>query len=220
MNNEFDRIERLAQRDAKRLTTEKPKIEEISPKETYLLDQSGHRLKRICGKLDEEGWPCCSIAGQSTLHEGVGRCHRHESGEVGKKEFLGRYLETLSSESELTEFFKKASIAEEDFFNVETIVRMLSSILHHYITAGQFNWSDKKIDRFLDILELYRKLIETQQKKEINKLLASSITIWLRGVLGVVFNNVSPENYSKIVGQISGIELPKEIEEIQFEEIK
>ena len=53
-----------------------------------------------------------------------------------------------------------------------------------------------------------------------NKVLATSISLWLRGVLSVIFNNVSSENYNKIVSQISTIELPKEIQEIEFTEVK
>lgn len=217
--HEFERIERLASRDAKRLVSSPPVIEEVSPKEIYLLDNNSHRVKKICGFMDGE-WPCTISAGLNTLHEGIGRCKKHEGTPTGKKEYLQRYLDTLDSDSELTQFFESASKAEEDFFSVENLARMVSGVLHHFITSAQYNWTKKDIDRFLDMIEIWRKLIETQQKKEMNKVLASSISIWLRAVLSVIFNNVSPENYSKIVSQISSIELPKEIEEVQFSEVK
>lgn len=216
---QFEQIERQSARDAKRLNSVPPQIEEINPREIYLLDLDGHRVKKICGFKDEE-WPCTISAGSGTLHEGIGRCRKHENSLTGKKEYLERYLSTLDTDSELSQFFTSASQAEEDFFSVENLARMVSGVLHHFITSQQFNWSKKDIDRFLDMIEIWRKLIETQQKKEMNKVLASSISIWLRAVLSVIFNSVSPENYNKIVSQISTIELPKEIQEIEFTEIQ
>lgn len=217
--SKFEQLERLAERDAKRLTTSPPKVEEISSREIYLLDEQERRVKRICGTMDGE-WPCTISAGSGTLHEGIGKCRRHENSLTGKKEYLERYLTTLDSDSELTHFFESASQAEEDFFSVENLARMVSGVLHHFITSAQYNWTKKDIDRFLDMIEIWRKLIETQQKKEMNKVLATSISLWLRGVLSVIFNNVSSENYNKIVSQISTIELPKEIQEIEFTEVK
>lgn len=217
--SQFEQIERLASRDARRLNSSPPAIEELSPKENYLLDEQGHRVRKICGFKDGE-WPCTMSAGSGTLHEGIGRCRRHENSLTGKKEYLDRYLSTLDSDSELTRFFESAAQSEEDFFSVENLARMVSGVLHHFITSAQYNWAKKDIDRFLDMIEIWRKLIETQQKKEMNKVLATSISIWLRGVLSVIFNNVSSENYNKIVSQISTIELPKEIQEIEFTEVK
>jgi len=74
--SKFEQIERLAQRDAKRLTTSPPKVEEISSREIYLLDEQERRVKRICGTMDGE-WPCTISAGSGTLHEGIGKCRRH-----------------------------------------------------------------------------------------------------------------------------------------------
>lgn len=217
--SQFEQIERLAERDAKRLSSTPPKIEELSPKENYLLDEQGHRVKKICGLKDGE-WPCTMSAGYGTLHEGIGRCRKHENSLTGKREYLDRYLSTLDADSELAQFFESASQSEEDFFSVENLARMVSGVLHHFITSAQYNWSKKDIDRFLDMIEIWRKLIETQQKKEMNKVLATSISMWLRGVLSIIFNTVSSENYNKIVSQISSIELPKEIQEIEFTEVK
>jgi len=217
---EFDRITHLADKDAKRLTTDKPKVEEISLREIYLLNEQGHRVSKICGKVDEEGWPCTKSSGVGTLHEGEGRCKQHDSPDTDKKEYLGRLLETLSADSDMTEFFKKADLAEEDFFDTERLTRAVSAMLYHHISANQFNWSEKKLDRAIDLVETYRRLIDTQQKKEMGKIIATALAVWLRAVMSVIFNNVSPETYSKVVSQISSIELPPEIEAIQFEEVK
>lgn len=204
----------------KKLTTPPPPIEEISSKEVYLLDANNNRLRRICGYLDKEtNWPCQRDSGEGTVHVGIGRCSSHDGG-AGQNEYMERLLSTIDKESELYDFLNDSSNANEDFFDVERLVRILDAFLNHYITTNQFNWSKKDIDRFLSILEQYRKLIDTQIKKEQNRVLSSTISFIIRAILGVIINNVSQDTYTKIVGQISSISFPKEVSDIEFEEVK
>jgi len=213
------KIERDINKETK-LTTAPPPIEEISTKEVYLLDENKNRLRRICGHIDKEtNWPCLRDSGEGTVHIGLGRCSSHDGG-TGQNEYMERLLKTIDSESEIYEFLSDSSKSDEDFFDVERLVRILDAFLNHYIATNQFGWSKKDIDRFLSILEQYRKLIDTQIKKEQNRVLSSTVSFIIRAILGIIINNVSQDTYAKIVGQIGSINFPKEVSDIEFEEVK
>ncbi len=216
--NFFD-IERQAGKELK-LSKEPPKIEEISSKEVYLLDDNNNRVSQICGWIDTETkWPCLRTAGEGTIHAGTGRCSSHGS-DTGESQYLDRLVDSISAESELHHFFDQANKAKDDYYDVEKLARMIGAVLQEYVNKYQFSWSEKKIDRFLSMIESWRRIVEVQQKKEQTKLLAITISTIIRAILTIISNNTSGDTYSKIVNQISNIELPAEISDVEFEEIK
>jgi hypothetical protein len=216
--HDLQRIENGAKKDLVRANNAPPEIEEVSVKEVYLLE-NGHRTSRICGKVDEEGWPCTYEAGRGTLHVGEGRCKRHSSADVGKKAYLKRYISTLNADTDIAKFMAISNKADEDFYSTDRLVRLLDAFLQLTIHNNQYDFTEKKVNHCIDIIEATRRLIETNQKREMNKSIAIAMSVWLRGVMSIISNNVSPEAYSKIVGQMSNIEMPAEITDINFEEV-
>jgi hypothetical protein len=216
---EFDRISGQARKEIIRTTESPPEIEVIEPREIYLLDQ-GHRVKRICGRLDEYGWPCTNAAGYETFHVGIGKCSKHEGIEVGKKEYLDRYLEVLSTSAPIQKYIKLASSADKESFSGENLLRVIYALLLNHLNDAQYSWSKKESLHVLDLVDAARKLMESNSKIESQKIISTGIVIWLRSVLMTIQNSVSIETFSKIKDQILSIELPRELETIEFSEVK
>jgi hypothetical protein len=214
---QLDRLTRSAQKEVVRKTKEPPVVEEISPSEIYLL-KDNHRLKRICGHTDEYGWPCTISAGHDTLHEGEGRCKKHEGRETGKKEYLDRYLNVLSNNKRLQKYFTVAHEADKDAYSADALLKLIYAMLLEHLNEAQYNWNKKEAFFVLTLVEQMRKMIETNSKVEVQKVMASGIIAWLRAVLIVIQNSVSIDTFGKIREQILSIKPPIEIEDVEFKE--
>jgi len=194
----------------------KPVIEEVSQKEVYLLENN-KRVRRICGKIDNK-LPCLKDAGQGTIHVGEGWCNKHETS-ISKRH-LDKYIKNLSKEADLQKYLKIVDKTQDDYYSTESLLKLLHSFLLIHLSKAQFEWSKKEADHAVQLIDQMRKLIDTENKKQQNKILALGIATWIRGVLDVVFKNVSIDTYSKIKDQILSIDLPQEVQDIEFEEIK
>ena len=216
---ELNKLTRIAHKETVRKTEEPPKVEIITPSEVYLLDGENHRVKRICGAQDEFGWPCTLTAGHGTFHEGESRCRKHEGKEVGKREYLERYLDVLNSDNRLKKYFELANIADKEAYSVENLTRITYALLIEHLNQAQYNWTKKEAFFVLTLIEQMRKMQETTSKIETQKVIANSISAWLRAVFQVIQNSVSYETFLKIREQIAQIAPPEEIETIEFKEV-
>lgn len=217
MNLDINKIARTSKSETRKLTQEPPKVEKINRNEVYLLDDKNRRVMRICG-FDQDGWACTIHAGKGTLHYGEGRCRKHDFTYAGESNYLKRYMKIISDESKLKEYFEIIESSKEDYNDTERLIKVLEGLLMNILNEYQYSMSASDIKRVVALIDQMRKLIETNIKKERNKVLALGLATWIRGVLEIVQGAVSMERFRTIKDQIMEVPLPKEIEDIEFVE--
>lgn len=213
----IQKFNRLAKKEVSREKNEPPPIETVDEKTAYLLDEEGRRLRRICGHIDSEGWPCTMPAGKKTYHEGEGRCWRHSFHLAGHSEYSVRLANELSKESKLKKDILDAEQIE-DVFNLEDATKLIYAFIKNHIEKRQFDWRVSDSLTVSKLIDQIRRLSEAQVKKDQAKLNASVITMLLQEFRKVISSNVSREIAQKIYADMKNIDIPVEIEDVEFAE--
>lgn len=110
-----------------------PEIERINSSETYLLDEDGTRIKRICGVQRAhmpKGFVCVNAAGVGTSHPGAGYCHKHDKKYSRNTPTTWETMnKALGLPNNLREVFEAAEDIEEIHLkSVDSEIRMLYSM--------------------------------------------------------------------------------------------
>lgn len=79
-------VELMMEQSARALgvrTADRPNysVETVSETEVWCIDQYGNRIQRICGavrRTKDGDQHCMRLAGGGTVHQGIGRCSKHE----------------------------------------------------------------------------------------------------------------------------------------------
>lgn len=152
----------------------KDKIERAGKYEVYLLDEAGHRIKKICG-YGGLGNECRNSAGHGTVHKDYGYCKLHDKGGSGK--FWVMFADEKKLPKTMSDYLKKAEKLEQvDLIGIDNDIKyqyaLLAQVLHRedgdnrQVTSKEIDQASKIGTRIVEMKKA-RHTLEREAKLDI-----------------------------------------------------
>ena len=186
-----------------------PKIERVSDKEVWLLNEKDQRVRRICGKIRvgiPDEFPCVEDAGKGTNHKGSGYCETHdiEIQLIPKTRNTYEMLVDPERKRSIMDYLAHTSQAEtEHHTSVDSEIELLEAII-----AGLLKTHGEAITPKIgdDISKIAQKLgnlkkikIEAQKKEKLD---AEVVGRFLKSVMGIIKMHNSVQTAKLIITDI------------------
>ena len=183
------------------------KIEIVSKIESWLLDEHGGRIRRVCGhKLSGRDGYCLEVAGKGTSHVGYGYCKAHDPKTLQKRFKLWKQMqETWGIIPTVAEAMAVAEeIEDEEFNTVGQEIRFLYALLLEHMKDRETNkWTKEDKEFAITIVSEIIKAKTTEQKlKKSISLESRTITAFVDQVFTQIVLNTDKQSAEKIMTAI------------------